>query len=105
MRGELKTHLGSRNKARAQSSYLKMRRDIDIRSVRKDRHRAYVLADLFRAVRMASKNEGETIAAIADLLDRDLVRFVTAGREVRVRMCQTRISILTVNRCSLAVVS
>lgn len=35
---------------------------------------------------MASKSDRETIAAIADLLDRDLVRFITAGREVRVRV-------------------
>lgn len=63
-----------------------MQCDIDAPPVRKDRRRAYVFADLFCTVRMASKSDRETIAAIADLLDRDLVRFITAGREVRVRV-------------------
>ena len=64
-----------------------MQRDIDVRSVRKDRQRAYVLADLFRAVRMASKNDLETIAVIVHLLEHGRVRIITGDRKVQVRVC------------------
>lgn len=44
------------------------------------------LADLFHAVQMASRSDREIVATIADLFERDLVRFLVAGREVRVRL-------------------
>ena len=52
----------------------------------KQRTRAYVLADLFRAVRTASKNDLEAIAVIVHLLEHGRVRIITADREVRVRV-------------------
>ena len=61
----------------------------DFRFMRKDRKSAYVFADLFRAVRLVSKSDRDTIATIVDLFDRDRVRFLTAGREVRVRVSQS----------------
>ena len=64
-----------------------MQRDIDAHSARKDRKRAYVLADLFRAVRMASKSDLETIAVIVHLLEHGRVRIISADREVHVRIC------------------
>jgi len=64
-----------------------MRHGNDLRRVRKERTRRYVLADLFRAVRMASKNDLETIAVIVHLLEHGRVRFITADREVHVRIC------------------
>ena len=64
-----------------------MQRGSDVRPVRKERSGAYVLADLFRAVRMASKNDLETVAVIIHLLEHGRVRIITADREVRVRIC------------------
>lgn len=58
------------------------------RPMRKVRKGAYVLADLIRAVRVASNNDGEAVAAVADLLNRDVAQFITQGRKVRVRVCQ-----------------
>jgi hypothetical protein len=49
--------------------------------------RAYVFADLFRAVRMASKNDFEAIAVIVHLVEHGRVRIIDADREVRVRIC------------------
>jgi hypothetical protein len=63
-----------------------MQRGNDVRPVKKKRTRAYVLADLFRAVRSASKNDLETIAVIVHLLEHDRVRIITADREVHVRV-------------------
>jgi hypothetical protein len=64
-----------------------MQRGRDVRPVKKKRMRAYVLADLFRAVRSESKNDLETIAVIVLLLEHGRVRIITADREVYVRIC------------------
>jgi hypothetical protein len=63
-----------------------MQRGSDVRPVKKKRTRTYILADLFRAVRSASKNDLETIAVIVHLLEHDRVRIITADREVHVRV-------------------
>ena len=44
------------------------------------------LGDLILAVSSASKNNRETIAAVADLLDSGKVRFSSNGRKVRARV-------------------
>jgi hypothetical protein len=64
-----------------------MQRGSDVRPVRKKPTRTYVLADLFRAVRAASKDDLETIAVIVHLLEHGRVRIITADREVHVRIC------------------
>jgi hypothetical protein len=65
-----------------------MQRSSDVRAVgNKESARAYVLADLFRAVRIASKNDLETIAVVIHLLEHGRVRIISAGREVHVRIC------------------
>jgi hypothetical protein len=64
-----------------------MQRRTNIRRVRKKRRRGYVLADLFRAVRRASKNDLETMAVITHLLEHGRVRFITGDRKVKVRIC------------------
>jgi hypothetical protein len=63
-----------------------MQRGSDVRPVKKKRTRTYILADLFRAVRSASKNDRETIAVIVHLLEHGRVRIITADREVHVRV-------------------
>jgi len=64
-----------------------MQRNIDGEPARTNQTRAYVLADLFRAVRMASKNDRETIAVVVHLLEQGRVRIITSDREARVRTC------------------
>ena len=64
-----------------------MQRRANIRRVGKKRRRGYVLADLFRAVRRASKNDVETMAVITHLLEHGRVRFITGDRRVKVRIC------------------
>jgi hypothetical protein len=68
-----------------------MQRGIHVGRVRREqtrqRTRAYVLADLLRAVRTASKNDLEAIAVIVHLVEHGRVRIIDPDREVRVRIC------------------
>lgn len=45
------------------------------------------LGDLIMAVSSYSKNNKETVAAVADLLDSGRVRLQTNGRKIRARVC------------------
>ena len=47
----------------------------------------YSLGDLILAVSACSKNNRETVAAVADLLESGQVRLSTNGRKVRARVC------------------
>ena len=47
---------------------------------------AYSLGDLILAVSAYSKNNSETVAAVADLLDSGRVRLSSHGRAVRARV-------------------
>ena len=44
------------------------------------------LGELIQLVSRCSRNRDETVAAVADLLDRGRVRFQTRGQKVRVRI-------------------
>lgn len=44
------------------------------------------LGELIALVGRYSRNQGETVATVADLLDRGRVRFQTRGQKVRVRI-------------------
>jgi hypothetical protein len=55
-------------------------------SHKKARARAYVLADLFRAVGKASKDL-ETIAVIVHLLEHGRVRVIALDRKIRACIC------------------
>lgn len=46
----------------------------------------YSLGDLIMAVSSYSKNNRETVAAVADLLESGQVRFSSHGRKVRARV-------------------
>ena len=46
----------------------------------------YSLGDLIMAVSSYSKNNRETVAAVADLLESGKVRFSSQGRKVRARV-------------------
>jgi hypothetical protein len=46
----------------------------------------YSLGDLILAVSSYSKNNRETVAAVADLLDSGRVRLASQGRKVRARV-------------------
>ena len=54
----------------------------------KKSHRSdqYSLGDLILAVSTYSKNNRETVAAVADLLDSGKVRFSSQGRKIRARV-------------------
>jgi hypothetical protein len=45
------------------------------------------LGDLILAVSSCSKNNRETVAAVADLLESGQVRIHSAGRKIRARVC------------------
>ncbi len=47
----------------------------------------YSLGDLIVAVSSYSKNNRETVAAVADLLETGRVRFSSQGRKIRARVC------------------
>ena len=47
----------------------------------------YSLGDLILAVSSYSKNNRETVAAVADLLESGRVRFQTNGRKLRAHVC------------------
>ncbi|MEA3189344.1 MAG: hypothetical protein QOD99_3174 [Chthoniobacter sp.] len=51
------------------------------------RNSSYSLGDLIFAVSSCSKNNRETVAAVADLLESGQVRLQSAGRKVRARVC------------------
>jgi hypothetical protein len=44
------------------------------------------LGELIVLVGRCSRNQGETVAAVADLLERGRVRFQTRGQKLRVRI-------------------
>jgi hypothetical protein len=48
---------------------------------------SYSLGDLILAVSSYSKNNRETVAAVADLIESGRVRFQTNGRKVRAHVC------------------
>ena len=54
---------------------------------RKMTNSSYSLGDLIMAVSSFSKNNRETVAAVADLLDSGQVRLQSNGRKVRARIC------------------
>ncbi len=47
----------------------------------------YSLGDLILAVSAYSKNNRETVAAVADLLDSGKVRLNSHGQKIRARVC------------------
>ena len=47
----------------------------------------YSLGDLILAVSSYSKNNRETVAAVADLIESGRVRFQTNGRKLRAHVC------------------
>lgn len=47
----------------------------------------YSLGDLILAVSSSSRNNRETVAAVADLIESGRVRFQTNGRKVRAHVC------------------
>jgi len=47
----------------------------------------YSLGDLILAVSSYSKNNCETVAAVADLIESGRVRFQTHGRKIRAHVC------------------
>lgn len=47
----------------------------------------YSLGDLILAVSTYSKNNRETVAAVADLIESGRVRFQTNGRKIRAHVC------------------
>ena len=50
-------------------------------------HRNFTLGDLILAVSSVSRNNRETVAAVADLLESGRVRLNSHGRKVRARVC------------------
>ncbi len=50
-------------------------------------NRNYKLGDLILAVRACSKNNRETLAVIADLIESGHVRFQLKGGNIRARIC------------------
>lgn len=48
---------------------------------------SYSLGDLILAVSSVSRNNRETVAAVADLLESGRVRLNSHGRKVRARVC------------------
>ena len=53
----------------------------------KNNRNNYSLGDLILAVSSYSKNNRETVAAVADLLESGRVRFQTNGRKLRAHVC------------------
>lgn len=47
----------------------------------------YSLGDLILAVSSSSKNNRETVAAVADLIESGRVRFQTNGQKIRGHVC------------------
>ena len=47
----------------------------------------YSLGDLILAVSTYSKNNRETVAAVADLIESGRVRFQASGRKIRAHVC------------------
>ena len=47
----------------------------------------YSLGDLILAVSSYSKNNRETVAAVADLIESGRVRFQASGRKLRAHVC------------------
>ena len=56
------------------------------KNLKKTARTNYSLGDLILAVSTASKNNRETIAAVADLLESGQVRLNSHGRKVRARV-------------------
>lgn len=50
------------------------------------RNTSYSLGDLILAVSTVSRNNRETVAAVADLLDSGKVRLTSNGRKIRARV-------------------
>lgn len=57
------------------------------KNVSKNNRNSYSLGDLILAVSSYSKNNRETVAAVADLLESGRVRFQTNGRKLRAHVC------------------
>ena len=57
------------------------------KSLKKVTRANYSLGDLILAVRSVSRNNRETVAAVADLLESGRVRLSSQGRKVRARVC------------------
>lgn len=55
--------------------------------LRKTNRATLSLGDLILAVSSCSKNNRETVAAVADLLESGQVRLQSGGRKVRARVC------------------
>jgi hypothetical protein len=56
------------------------------KNLKKTNRANYSLGDLILAVSSFSKNNRETVAAVADLLDSGRVRLSSQGRKVRARV-------------------
>jgi len=56
------------------------------KNLKKSARANYSLGDLILAVSSYSKNNRETVAAVADLLESGQVRFASQGRKVRARV-------------------
>lgn len=57
------------------------------KNIEKNARTNYSLGDLILAVSSYSKNNRETVAAVADLIESGRVRFQTNGRKVRAHVC------------------
>ena len=57
------------------------------KSLKKVTRANYSLGDLILAVSSVSRNNRETVAAVADLLESGRVRLSSQGRKVRARVC------------------
>ncbi|KAB2648523.1 MAG: hypothetical protein DVB27_00115 [Verrucomicrobia bacterium] len=57
------------------------------KSLKKVTRASYSLGDLILAVSSVSRNNRETVAAVADLLESGRVRLNSHGRKVRARVC------------------
>ncbi len=57
------------------------------KNIEKNTRSNYSLGDLILAVSSYSKNNRETVAAVADLIESGRVRFQTNGRKVRAHVC------------------
>ncbi len=57
------------------------------KTLKKAARNQYSLGDLILAVSSYSKNNRETVAAVADLLDSGKVRLNSHGRKIRARVC------------------
>ncbi len=57
------------------------------KNIQKIARNNYCLGDLILAVSSYSRNNRETVAAVADLIESGRVRFETNGRKVRAHVC------------------